>query len=90
MKLFYPDAPHRSGAHKRLYAYSEFAYTVVDFSAALLFIIGSILFFNPKTVDTGTWLFLIGSVFFGMRPSIRLWREFRFLKMGDYEGVSKG
>jgi hypothetical protein len=28
----------------------------------------------------GTWLFLIGSIFFGLKPTIRLIHEWRLLK----------
>ncbi len=88
MKLFHPDARYRSEAHQRLYAYTEFAYTLVDVAAAVMFIGGSILFFDSATVELATWLFLIGSIFFALRPSIRLWREIRYLRMGDYDDVA--
>ena len=52
----------------------EIAFTIVDFLAASLFVIGSILFFNEPTVYAGTWLFLIGVYFLvSSRPSA--WRE---------------
>ena len=89
MKLFHPDNRHRSQAHARLYAYCELAYTVVDVSAAVLFVIGSALFFSEATTEVATWLFLIGSVLFGLRPSIRLYRELRYLKMGDFDDITK-
>lgn len=86
--LFNPENQTRSARHIRVYAYCELAYTVVDFSAAALFVVGSILFFNEATVVTGTWLFLIGSIFFGMRPSIKLVRELVFLRIGDFDDVA--
>lgn len=89
MKLFHPDNRHRSQAHSRLYAYCELAYTVVDVSAAVLFVIGSALFFSEATTEVATWLFLIGSILFGLRPSIRLYRELRYLKMGDFDDITK-
>ena len=88
MKLFNPENHTRSAAHKRVYAYCEFAYTIVDFSAASLFVIGSILFFSASTTYLGTWLFLIGSVLFGLRPSIKLCREFAYLRLNDYDDVA--
>lgn len=87
--LFDPQNYARSARHQKIYAYCELAYTMVDFTAASLFIIGSVLFFNDATVTAGTWLFLIGSVCFGLRPTIKLYRELAYLRIGDYEEVAK-
>ena len=80
---------HVSDAHPRLYATYELLFTVVDFSAAFLFIVGSILFFIEATTYAGTWLFLIGSIFFGLKPCIRLVREWRRLQAGDIETLAR-
>ena len=80
MKLFHPDNFQNTDEHKRIYAYSEIAYTVVDVSAALFFVVGSILFFSASTTTLATWLFLIGSILFGLRPTIRLGREILFAR----------
>lgn len=90
MILFNPDKHTRSDEHKKIYAYCELAYTIVDFSAAVLFVIGSILFFSEATTYIGTWLFLVGSVLFGLRPTIKLYREFAYLRVEDYDGISGG
>ena len=89
MKLFNPDNRNLSDRHKRIYAYCELAYTLVDFSAAALFVIGSILFFSDSTTYVGTWLFLVGSVLFGLRPTIKLVREISYLRLGDYRDILK-
>lgn len=89
MKLFHPDNRTRSEAHKRAYALYELAYTINDFGAAALFVVGSILFFSEKTTYLGTWLFLIGSIMFGLRPMIKLMREIKLIRMGDYDDVAK-
>ena len=88
MKLFNPDTRSLSEEHKKIYAYCEFAYTVVDFLAAVFFIIGSFLFFSPETTYFANWLFVIGSFFFAVRPSIKLYREFAFLRLKDYADVT--
>ena len=77
--MFDPRTKHASPQHCRLYAAYEIAFTLVDFFAAFLFVIGSILFFNDSTVNAGTWLFLVGSIFFGLKPTIRLVREWHLL-----------
>ena len=89
MALFNPDNHARSDDHKRLYALCEIAYTLVDFSAAVLFVIGSVLFFNESTTYIATWLFVLGSILFGLRPSIKLYREIGYLRLGDYEDIAK-
>ncbi len=86
--LFDPQNHTRSARHKKVYAYCELLYTVVDFSAAVLFVIGSVLFFNEATAIAGTWLFLVGSIFFGLRPSIKLGRELAYIRLGDFEDVT--
>ncbi len=54
-------------------------------SAAVLFIVGSILFFSSNTTYAATWLFLIGSLFFAMRPTTTLLRELAYLRLGEYD-----
>lgn len=81
MKLFDPENHSHSAAHKAVYIASEMAYTIVDFLAAVMFVVGSVLFFDEATTYAGTWLFLIGSILFGLRPAIRLYRELRYLSL---------
>ena len=87
MKIFDPANHLRSYTHRQIYAYSELAYTIVDFSAATFFVVGSILFFSTDTTYIATWLFLIGSILFGMRPTIKLLREIAYMRVGDYDDV---
>ena len=51
----------------------------------MLFLVGSVLFFSADTTFAATWLFVIGSLFFGLKPTIRLARELHFLRIGAYE-----
>lgn len=67
--------------HAELVRKYELYRTIVEFLAAVLFIIGSIFFFYESLVFAGTWLFLIGSVFFAVRPTIRLLLELRLAKL---------
>jgi len=50
----------------------EFAHLIVDFVAGISFVIGSALFFDPAWETLAMWLFLIGSVAFAAKPTIRL------------------
>ena len=89
MNLFNPDNHSKSDDHKRIYAMCEIAYTVVDFSAAALFVIGSFLFFDESTTYFGTWLFVVGSVLFGLRPTIKLYREIAYFRLRKYDDIGK-
>lgn len=87
MRFFNPSN-HTSSEHNRqVYAYFEVAYTLVDFSAAAFFVIGSLLFFSEKTTYVATWLFLIGSILFGLKPTLRLVRELSYLRSGKYDKI---
>lgn len=81
---------HRADPAKtRRYALYEIAYTVVDFAAAILFVIGSIMFFSDNWQTTGTWMFLIGSLCFAAKPTIRLVRDVHLAAMGDHEDLAE-
>lgn len=73
--MFKPERFTATPHHRRIYSRYEKIYTAVDFTAAMTFVIGSILFFYPKLVVDGTWLFLLGSICFAVRPTVRLLRE---------------
>ncbi|SEA43280.1 YrhK family protein [Rubrimonas cliftonensis] len=88
MRLFHPDARTRDTESARLYAEFEVAYTVVDFAAAVFFVVGSILFFNGATVTAGIWMFLIGSLCFAAKPSLRLARELRDRRRGQIDRLA--
>lgn len=89
MRLFHRNRRYDSEAHRRIYARFEIAYTTVDFMAAVLFIIGSVMFFYDSWQETGTWLFLIGSGFFAAKPTLRLWREVKLYRLGDMEDLAE-
>jgi uncharacterized membrane protein YgdD (TMEM256/DUF423 family) len=58
----------------RTHAIYQWIHLLVDFAAAAMFVVGSILFLQPGLERAGSWLFLIGSIFFAMKPTIRLLR----------------
>ena len=89
MTLFHPENKTRSARHARIWAAYEIAYTFVDFSAAGLFVVGSILFLSPATTYAATWLFIVGSVFFGLKPTIRLIRELKLVSLGEDDQVAR-
>ncbi|AKO98317.1 MAG: YrhK family protein [Marinovum algicola] len=89
MPLFYHRNREETSESRRIYALFELAYTAVDFSAATCFIIGSVMFFFDAWQTPATWMFLIGSVLFAAKPTLRLVRELRLAAEGDEEDLAE-
>ncbi len=89
MSFFNPANKDRSQRSRAIYAAYEIAYTAVDVTAALLFVVGSAMFFSKDLENPAIWCFLIGSVFFAMKPTIRIVREFHLLSLGDFDDLEK-
>ncbi|WP_172299113.1 YrhK family protein [Pseudoruegeria sp. HB172150] len=89
MRLFRHENRDRNEDTRRIYAAFELVHTFVDFSAAVCFTIGSVLFFWDSTQTPATWLFLIGSILFAAKPSLRLAREIKLARMGELDKLAK-
>lgn len=89
MPLFRHENRQRSSASRALYARFEIIYTFVDFTAALLFLVGSFLFFSESTQTIATWLFVAGSFAFAVKPTLRLIREIKLYRMGQIETLAE-
>ena len=59
----------------------EIGRTVIEFLAAATFIVGSVFFFYESLTYAGTWLFVIGSILFAVRPSVRLILELHLARL---------
>ncbi len=81
MALFAPENRQKSDRHSKVYTAYEIAHTLVDFGAAVCFIIGSVAFLFEDWQSFATWNFLIGSVLFAVKPTLRLMRELQFLRL---------
>lgn len=81
MKLFHPDQPLKSQEHRAIFARYELLRTLVDFTAAFLFVVGSAMFFSPTTTYAGTWMFFVGSLCFAAKPTIKLVRELQLARL---------
>ena len=81
MKLFDHALRTASVRHADAVRHYELARTLVEFLAAIAFVIGSILFFYSSLMVAGTWLFLVGSILFAVRPSIRLMLELHLTRL---------
>ncbi len=88
MTLFAPQNREKSPRHVRIYAAYEIAFTLVDVLAALCFVVGSWLFFYKAWETDATWLFLIGSVFFALKPIIRIARELHYIRLGKVDELA--
>ena len=86
--LFHQD--NRTSEHqKRVFAAYEIARTCVDFCAAGCFVVGSIFFFWSSTETAALWFFLIGSILFGVKPTLKLLREVHLARIGDAEDLAE-
>ncbi|SEN35241.1 YrhK family protein [Palleronia pelagia] len=86
--LFRHETRQQSERTKRIYAWFELAHTFVDFLAAMFFLVGSILFFWTATETLAIWLFVVGSVLFGVKPTLKVIREVRMLRVGDMSDLA--
>ena len=89
MALFKPSRRRQYISDAQTYARYELAYTTVDVSAAVLFVIGSIMFFFDAWQTAGTWCFLLGSICFALKPTLRIIREIKYVRQDDYEDLAK-
>ena len=87
--LFDHDNRTRTPVHSQTTTRYEIARTAVEFAAAMAFIVGSVFFFYDSLKYAGTWLFVIGSVLFAVRPAVRLAMEIRLVALpgGDDEAA---
>ncbi|MEQ9257567.1 MAG: YrhK family protein [Roseovarius sp.] len=90
MAFFTLENRQRTAETRRIYAIYELFHTAVDFAAAISFLIGSILFFWPDYETAAIWLFVIGSVFFCIKPSLRLAREIHLWRYGELDKLANG
>ncbi|MFW2541202.1 YrhK family protein [Primorskyibacter sp. 2E107] len=88
MTLFSHENRQKTPETRRIFAAFEIAHTLVDFTAAICFLIGSILFFWKAYETPAIWLFVIGSFFFAMKPTLKLIRELKLAAMGDAEDLA--
>lgn len=82
-RLFRRELWSLSARHSEVWRQYEILYHVNDFVAGLLFVVGSVLFFWESTQRTATWMFLVGSILFTLRPGIRLMRDLRLTRLPD-------
>lgn len=73
--MFHPHLFTASPEHVRVYGLYERIYTAIDALAAWCLVIGSVMFFSEDWLTPGTWLFLVGSLAFAAKPTVRLLRE---------------
>lgn len=86
--LFLRDRRNTSKDTRRIYAVFELIYTAVDFSAAMCFVVGSVMYLFDAWARVGTYLFIVGSVLFAAKPTLRLIREIKLAAMGDIDTLA--
>lgn len=76
--------------HGEVFGNYQKLYDGVDAAAAVAFVIGSALFFSEATQTPATWLFLIGSLFFAIRPCVHLARDFHMSRLPNNGDKAQG
>ncbi|WDR03145.1 YrhK family protein [Devosia algicola] len=88
MAIFQQDSATNTPQQRKLYAVYELVYTLVDAMAAILFLIGSALFFYASLQTPAIWMFVVGSACFALKPVLRVVREFHLLAIGDIDSLA--
>lgn len=83
--MLFEPRENLSARQRRIHAQYELARTIVDFCAAMSFVVGSAFYFFASLTMAGTVLFLVGSVLFAVKPTLRLAREVALAREGRLE-----
>jgi hypothetical protein len=75
--IFHTLTPH----HTKIYQRYQILRIFIDFSAAMCFVAGSVLFLYANTGLSAGRLFLIGALLFAVKPTIDLVRAFHLSKI---------
>ncbi len=89
MQLFRHETRQKNATTRRLYARYELAHTVVDFLAAVFFLVGSVLFFWNELETSAIWCFVLGSLLFCVKPTLRLAREIHLWRVGKLKTLAE-
>jgi hypothetical protein len=81
--LLDPVLHELSPRHLEIYWRYQVVRTGVDFGAALCFVVGSVFFFFDRTTTLATWLFLVGSVLFAVKPTIDMIRSVHLRRLPE-------
>lgn len=79
--MFADGLSSRSKKHGDVWRTYQIIYDVNDLCAGLLFVVGSLLFYDESAQQTATTLFLLGSVLFCVRPLIHVLRDFHLTRL---------
>lgn len=80
-RTFDPRRATASDRHAEIYGRYEKMYTTVEFAAAAAFVVGSVLFFFASEQIPATWFFLVGSILFAARPTVKVLREYHLARI---------
>ncbi|ETW11664.1 hypothetical protein ATO8_15493 [Roseivivax marinus] len=89
MQLFRHETRQSTEHTRKLYARYALAHTMVDFLAAVLFLVGSVLFFWNELETAAIWCFVVGSVFFCVKPTLKLAREIHMWRAGQTDALAE-
>lgn len=81
MRSFDPRRATASPRHAEVAGRYQTVYTLVDFAAAVSFVIGSAFFFYDNLTLAADWLFLAGSFLFAVRPTVTVAQQIHLSRL---------
>ena len=81
MKLLDPVLNDLTPRHLEIFWRYQVVRTAVDFGAAICFVVGSTFFFFASMTTPADWLFLLGSIFFAIKPTIDMIRSLHLRRL---------
>jgi hypothetical protein len=81
MKLLDPVLNDLTPRHVEIFWRYQVVRTAVDFGAAICFVVGSAFFFFASMTTPADWLFLLGSILFGIKPTIDMVRSLHLRRL---------
>ena len=89
MRLLDPHLADLTPSHAALFWRYQVVRTLVDFGAAMCFVVGSACFFFTSAATAADWLFLVGSLLFALKPTIDVARSAHLKRLpGQIHGPS--
>ncbi|CUH39755.1 hypothetical protein JSE7799_02483 [Jannaschia seosinensis] len=89
MKYFKHENRQRTERTRKIYAVTELIGTATDFFAAMSFFAGSVMFFWKALEPWAISLFVVGSILFAAKPTLRFAREVKLAAEGDTKDLAE-
>lgn len=90
MRGFDPRRTTASPRHAEIAGRYQNVYILVEFAAAVAFIVGSVFFFYRNLTLAADWMFLAGSILFAVRPTVSVAQQIHLSRLPIGPGRGTG